>query len=43
MRAAVLCVFVRAADSRTPGVQRARIVWRGAVAELPRRGCTAQD
>jgi hypothetical protein len=40
MRAAMLCVFVRAADSATPLDERARIVWRGAVAELPRRGYT---
>ena len=38
MRAAMICVFVRAMDTAAPLDERVRILWRGAVIELPRKG-----
>jgi hypothetical protein len=41
MHAAMVCVFVRAGDHAASPRERLRIVWRGAVVELPRKGHVA--
>ncbi len=41
MHAGLLCVFARACDHRVSLRERLRLVWRGAVVELPRKGHVA--